>query len=28
VYEYCGQHEWIDRSPLKAPDYLYTGLWS
>lgn len=28
VYEYRGQHEWIDRSPLKAPGYLYTGLWS
>jgi hypothetical protein len=28
IYEYCGQHEWIDRSPSKEPDYLYTGFWS
>jgi hypothetical protein len=28
IYEYCGQHEWMDRSPLKAPGYFYTGLWS
>jgi hypothetical protein len=28
VYEYCGQHEWIDRSPSKAQDYFYTGFWS
>jgi hypothetical protein len=28
VYEYCGQHDWIDRNPAKAPDYFYTGLWS
>lgn len=28
IYEYCGQHNWIDRSPRKAPGYFYTGLWS
>ena len=28
VYEYCGQHDWIDRSPKKAPGYFYSGLWS
>lgn len=28
IYEYRGQHEWTDRSPLKAPGYLYTGFWS
>jgi proteasome lid subunit RPN8/RPN11 len=25
IYEYCGQHEWIDRSPAKAPGFFYTG---
>jgi hypothetical protein len=28
IYEYCGQHDWIDRNPAKAPGYFYTGLWS
>lgn len=28
VYEYRGQHEWIDHSPFKEPDYFYTGFWS
>lgn len=28
IYEYCGQHEWKDRSPARAPGYLYTGMWS
>ncbi len=28
IYEYCGQHEWIDRNLAKAPGYFYTGLWS
>jgi proteasome lid subunit RPN8/RPN11 len=28
VYEYRGQHEWIDRSPSKANRYFYTGFWS
>jgi len=28
IYEYCGQHDWIDRSPKIAPGYFYTGLWS
>lgn len=28
IYEYCGQHEWIDRHPAIAPGYFYTGLWS
>jgi proteasome lid subunit RPN8/RPN11 len=25
IYEYCGQHEWIDRSPAKAPGFFYAG---
>jgi hypothetical protein len=28
IYEYCGQHDWIDRGPKSAPGYFYTGLWS
>ena len=28
MYEYRGQHEWIDCSPLKDPHYFYTGFWS
>jgi hypothetical protein len=28
IYEYCGQHEWTDRSPMRAPGYFYTGMWS
>jgi proteasome lid subunit RPN8/RPN11 len=28
IYEYRGQHEWIDRSPRKTPGYFYTGRWS
>jgi len=28
IYEYCGQHEWIDRNHTKAPSYFYTGFWS
>jgi hypothetical protein len=28
IYEYCGQHEWIDRSPCRAQNYFYTGFWS
>ena len=28
IYEYCGQHEWIDRGPTRAPSYFYTGIWS
>ena len=28
IYEYCGQHDWIDRHAAKAPGYFYTGLWS
>jgi hypothetical protein len=28
MYEYCGQHEWADRSPTHAPGYFYTGIWS
>jgi len=28
LYEYRGQHEWIDRSPRKMPGYFYTGRWS
>lgn len=28
VYEYRGQHEWIDRSPTQSRRYFYTGFWS
>ena len=28
IYEYCGEHEWMDRSPARAPGYFYTGIWS
>jgi proteasome lid subunit RPN8/RPN11 len=28
IYEYRGQHEWIDRSPARAPQFFYTGFWS
>lgn len=28
VFEYRGRHEWIDRSPVKAGQFLYTGFWS
>lgn len=28
IYEYRGQHDWIDCSPPKCPGYLYTGFWS
>jgi len=27
IYEYCGQHEWIDRTQSKAHNFLYTGFW-
>ncbi len=28
VYEYCGQHQWIDRGGRRASRYFYTGFWS
>jgi hypothetical protein len=28
MYEYRGQHEWIDCSPSKKPHYFYSGVWS
>ena len=28
MYEYRGQHEWIDYSPLNCPRFFYTGFWS
>lgn len=28
IYEYRGQHEWLNRSPAFAPRYFYTGFWS
>lgn len=28
VYEYQGQHEWINRSPDRAQNFFYTGFWS
>jgi proteasome lid subunit RPN8/RPN11 len=28
IYEYCGQHQWLERSPAYAPNFFYTGFWS
>jgi len=28
IYEYCGEHEWMDCSPARAASYFYTGIWS
>jgi proteasome lid subunit RPN8/RPN11 len=28
IFEYCGDHTWIDRSPARAPTFFYTGFWS
>lgn len=28
VYEYRGDHEWVDRSPPRSRGFLYTGFWS
>lgn len=28
IYEYCGDHKWIDRSPKHASSFFYTGFWS
>ncbi len=28
VYEYRGEHEWIDRSPSRSKGFFYTGFWS
>lgn len=28
IYEYCGQHEWTNRSGKNAKPYFYVGLWS
>jgi hypothetical protein len=28
VYEYCGQHQWINRTSSKANRFFYTGVWS
>jgi hypothetical protein len=28
IYEYCGQHEWTDRTHPKTRRFLYTGFWS
>jgi len=28
VYEYCGNHHWIDRSGKQAKRFFYVGLWS
>jgi hypothetical protein len=28
IYEYRGEHSWLDRSPNRAPAFLYTGFWS
>ena len=28
VYEYRGQHEWFDHSPLTSRGFFYTGFWS
>lgn len=28
VYEYCGEHQWHDRSSRFSPGFFYAGLWS
>jgi proteasome lid subunit RPN8/RPN11 len=28
IYEYEGDHVWLDHSPTRAPHFLYTGFWS
>ena len=28
IYEYRGDHEWIDRSTARCPNFFYTGFWS
>jgi hypothetical protein len=28
IYEYSGDHQWIDRSPARSPQFFYTGFWS
>ena len=28
VYEYCGQHEWVDHSSARGNSFFYTGFWS
>ena len=28
IYEYCGSHQWNDRTHPKSRKYFYTGLWS
>ncbi len=28
IYEYQGNHQWLDRSPRVRPGFFYTGLWS
>jgi proteasome lid subunit RPN8/RPN11 len=28
IFEYAGQHEWLDRGPNRTPGYFYTGFWS
>ncbi|MEW6449203.1 MAG: Mov34/MPN/PAD-1 family protein [Pseudomonadota bacterium] len=28
IFEYSGDHTWIDRSPSRAPAFFYTGFWS
>ncbi len=28
IYQYCGQHTWIDRSPPRSREFFYTGFWS
>jgi hypothetical protein len=28
IFEYRGQHQWIDHSPPRSGTFLYTGFWS
>jgi hypothetical protein len=28
IYEYCGQHEWTDRTYPTTRNFFYTGFWS
>ena len=28
VFEYRGEHEWVDRSPPRSRGFFYIGFWS
>lgn len=27
IFEYRGEHEWIEHTSLKSPGFFYTGIW-